>query len=187
MKKLSLIFIFFSFIVIIKTSGQSYAKSTRFGGGISFGTGYEYHRVHTGNPGIMITGTHVFNESFLFSPAFTFFLPKKEDFYDGTRSTTLWMLDFDGHYIVHPHEQFLFYALGGINISGLKSNYRGESPDFYPDYSDQAIGLNLGGGVNMRYNESPVFFVEIKYVVGKYHQLIVTVGALMDMDWFPVK
>jgi len=41
MKKLSLILFFFSFILITKISGQSFAQSTGLGAGISFGTGYE--------------------------------------------------------------------------------------------------------------------------------------------------
>ncbi|MBE9511476.1 MAG: hypothetical protein IMY71_11405 [Bacteroidetes bacterium] len=179
MKKLSLIFIFFSFILIINISGQSYTQSTRLGGGISFGTGCEYHHVHTGNPGIRVIGIHDFTESFKISASFTFFLPEKEDFYDGTRSSTLWMVDLEGQYFLYSHDKFLFYAVGGLSTTGLNSNYKGESPDIYPDYSDQAIGLNLGARANLPYNETMIFFGEIKYVAGKYHQFIVSVGALM--------
>lgn len=88
MKKLSLIFIFFYFILIIKISGQGFTQSTGLGGGISFGTGCEYYHVHTGNPGIRLIGVHNFNESFQISAALTFFLPEKIDFYDGTQSST---------------------------------------------------------------------------------------------------
>lgn len=184
MKKISLIFIFFSFIVIIKTSGQSFAKSTRLGGGMSFATGFEYHNIHTGNRGIRIIGINNFNESFHVSAAGTFFLPEKEDFYDGTRSSTLWMVDIDGQYFLYSRDEFLFYALGGLSITGLISNYKGDSPDLYLDYSDQGIGLNLGAGANLSFNESVVFFGEMKYVAGIYNQLIVSVGIIMNIDWF---
>ncbi len=187
MKKLTLIFIcFYSFIFLI-SSKQSFAQSTRLGGGMSFGTGFEYHHVHTGNPGIRIIGIHNFTESFKISASFTFFLPDKEDFYDGTRSSTLWMVDVEGQYFLYSRDKFLFYALGGLSTTGLISNYKGESPDIYPDYSDQAIGFNLGAGANLPFNETVIFFGEMKYVAGKYNQLIVSIGVLMNMDWFGKK
>lgn len=181
MKKLSLIFIFFSFILIIKTSGQSFTQTTGLGGGISFGTGYEYHHVHTGNPGIRIIGIRNFNESFQISASFTCFLPNKEDFDDGTRSSTLWMVSAEGQYFLYSRDEFLFYALGGLSTTGIISNYKGESPDLYPDYSDQAIGLNIGAGANLLYNETVIFFGEMKYVVGRYNQLIASVGIIMNI------
>ena len=182
MKKLSLILFFFSFILITKISGQSFAQSTGLGGGLSFGTGCEYHNVHTGNTGIRIIGVSNFNELFHLSVALTFFLPEKEDFYDGTRSSTLWMVDVEGKYFLYSREKFLFYALGGLSTTGLISNYKGESPDLYPDYSDQAIGLNLGAGANLAFTETIIFFGEMKYVAGKYNQLIASVGVIMNMD-----
>ncbi len=184
MKKLTLIFIcFYSFIFLI-SSKQSFAQSTRLGGGMSFGTGIEYHYIHTGNPGIRIIGIHNFNESFKISASFTCFLPDKEDFYDGTRSSTLWMVDVEGQYFLYSRDKFLFYALGGLSTTGLISNYKGESPDIYPDYSDQAIGFNLGAGANLPFNETVIFFGEMKFIAGKYNQLIVSIGVLMNMDWF---
>jgi len=182
MKKLSLILIFFSFILINKISGQSFTQSTGFGGGISFGTGCEYHHIHTGNPGIRIIGVRKFNESFHISAALTFFLPEKEDFYDGTRSSTLWTVDVEGKYFLYSRDKFRFYALGGLSTTGLISNYKGESPDLYPDYSDQAIGLNLGAGANLLFTEKVIFFGEMKYVIGIYNQLIASVGIIMDID-----
>ena len=179
MKKLSLIFIFFSFILIIKTSGQSFTHTTGLGGGLSFGTGYEYHHVHTGNPGIRIVGIRNFKELYQISAAVSFFLPEKEDFYDGTRSSTLLMVDMEGQYFLYSRDEFLFYALGGLSTTGIISNYKGESSDLYPDYSDQAIGLNIGAGANLLYNETVIFFGEMKYVVNTYNQLIASVGIIM--------
>ena len=183
MKKISLIFIFFSFILIFKTSGQSFTQSTKLGGGISFGTGNEYHHVHTGRPGIRIIGIRNFKESFKISASITYFLPNKEDFYDGTRSSTLLMVDVEGQYFMFSRDDFMFYTLGGLSNTVLISNYKGESPDLYPDYSDQAIGLNLGAGVNLSFNEKVIFFGEMKYVISKYNQLIASVGVLMSIDW----
>ena len=187
MKKLTLIFICFCSFIFLISSKKSFAQSTRLGGGMSFGTGFEYHHVHTGNPGIRIIGIHNFNESFHISASFTFFLPEKEDFYDGTRSSTLWMVDMEGQYFLYSRDRFLFYALGGLSTTGLVSNYKGASPDLYPDYSEQAIGLNFGAGANLQFSETVIFFGEIKYVAGKYNQLIVSVGVLMDIDWFGKK
>ena len=181
MKKLSLIFLFFSFILINKISGQNSLQSTKLGAGISFGTGFEYHHVHTGNPGIRIIGIRNFNESFQISAAVSFFLPEKEDFYDGTRSSTLLMVEMEGQYFIFSRDEFLFYALGGLSTAVLISNYKGESPDLYLDYSDQAIGFNLGAGVNLSFNKTVNFFGEMKYVVSTYNQLIASVGVLMNI------
>ncbi len=181
MKKLTLIFLFFSFILINKISGQSSPQSIKIGGGLSFGTGINYHHVHTRNPGIRIVGIRNFKELYQISAAVSFFLPEKEDFYDGTRSSTLLMVDMEGQYFLFSRDEFLFYALGGLSTMVLISNYKGESPDLYPDYSDQAFGFNVGAGVNVSFNKSVIFFGEMKYVVGRYNQLIVSVGVLMNL------
>ena len=181
MKKLTLIFLFFSFILINKISGQSSPQSIKIGGGLSFGTGINYHHVHTGNPGIRIVGIRNFKELYQISAAVSFFLPEKEDFYDGTRSSTILMVDMEGQYFIFSRDEFLFYALGGLSTTVLISNYKGESPDLYLDYSDQAIGFNVGVGVNVSFNKSVNFFGEMKYVVSSYNQLIASVGVLMNI------
>lgn len=181
MKKLSLIFLFFSFILINNISGQSSPQSIKIGGGLSFGTGINYHHVHTGNPGIRIVGIRNFKELYQISAAVSFFLPEKEDFYDGTRSSTLLMVDIESRYFMFSRDEFLFYALGGLSTTVLISNYKGESPVLYPDYSDQAIGLNIGAGANLLSNETVIFFGEMKYVVSTYNQLITSVGIIMNI------
>ncbi len=179
LKFLSLSVLFFS----LSVSLQLNAQFTKVGGGLVFGTGYEYHHVHTGNPGINLTGIYELSQPFHISPGFSYFLPNKDPFYEDTRTTSLWMLDLDAHYVFNYMDRFEFYCLGGLNFSWLRSNYKGDSPEIYPDYSDNAIGLNIGVGTYMKFSEQMDFFGELKYIVSKYDQLVVTIGVLLNVQW----
>jgi hypothetical protein len=159
------------------------AQFTKVGGGIVFCSGYEYHHIHTGNPGINLTAIYELNQPFHLSPGFTYMIPKKDDFFEGTRTTSLLMFDFDAHYVFNYLDRFEFYFLGGLNFTWLHSNYKGEFPDVYPDYSNNAIGLNIGAGTYMKFSEQMDFFGEIKYIVSSYDQLIVTIGVLLNVQW----
>lgn len=92
------------------------------------------------------------------------------------------MFDFDAHYVFNYLDQFEFYGLGGLNISFVKSKYLGD--EFYPEnFSDNALGLNIGAGTYMKFSEQMDFFGELKYIVGKYDQLVVTIGVLLNVRW----
>ena len=179
LKFLSLYIIVFPLSVSLPLNAQF----TKVGGGLVFGTGYKYHHVHTGNPGINLTGIYEINQPFHLSPGLSYFIPNKEPFFEDTRTTTLWMLDLDAHYVFNYLDNFEFYGLGGLNILWLRSNYKGDSPEIYPDYSDNTLGLNIGVGTYMKFSEQMDFFGELKYIVGKYDQLVVTIGVLLDVQW----
>jgi len=179
LKFLSLSVFFFSLSVSLPLNAQF----TKVGGGLVFGTGYEYHHVHTGNPGINLTGIYEINQPFHLSPGFTYVLPKKDELVYGDRRTSLMMFDFDAHYVFNYLDQFEFYGLGGLNISFVKSKYLGD--EFYPEnFSDNALGLNIGAGTYMKFSEQMDFFGELKYIVSKYDQLVVTIGVLLNVQWF---
>lgn len=184
MRKPILLFSLISIVVIFAKTDNIFAQKTKVGGGISFGTGFNYHNVHSGYPGINVTGKYKFSESIQFTPGFTFYFSRKDDFYDDTRSTTVWLLDLDGHYYIKTKDRFSFYALGGLNITGAHSNYKGDSPELYPDYSDQKIGLNIGAGVNMAIDEMVMSFGEIRYIIGLFDQLTLTAGVIVPLKWF---
>jgi len=93
------------------------------------------------------------------------------------------MFDLDAHYAFNYLDKFEFYGLGGLNILWLRSNYKGDLPEVYPDYSDNAIGLNIGVGTYMKFSEQMDFFGELKYIVSKYDQLVVTIGVLLNVQW----
>lgn len=183
LKFLSLSVLFFSLSVSLPLNAQF----TKVGGGLGFGTGYKYHHVHTGNPGINLTGIYEINQPFHLSPGFSYFLPNKDPFYEDTRTTSLWMLHLDAHYVFNYLDKFEFYGLGGLNILWLRSNYKGDSPEIYHDYSDNAIGLNIGGGAYMKFSEQMDFFGELKYIFTgfkfKYDQIMVTIGVLLNVQW----
>lgn len=177
-KFLSLSVLFFSLSVSLPINAQF----TKVGGGLVFGTGYEYHHVHTGNPGINLTGIYEINQPFHLSPGFTYFLSKKDELDYGDRRTSLMMFDLDAHYVFNYLDRFEFYGLGGLNISFVKSKYLGD--ETYPEnFANNGLGLNIGVGTYMKFSEQFDFFGELKYIVGKYDQLVVTIGVLLDVQW----
>jgi hypothetical protein len=48
---------------------------------------------------------------------------------------------------------------------------------------DNALGLNLGLGTYMKLTEQMDLSVEAKYLVSKYHQFMLNVGVLINLDW----
>jgi opacity protein-like surface antigen len=49
--------------------------------------------------------------------------------------------------------------------------------------SDNGFGLNLGAGTYFKLTEQFDLHGEIKYIVGKYSQLMFHAGILINLDW----
>ncbi|MEZ4700101.1 MAG: hypothetical protein R2834_07205 [Rhodothermales bacterium] len=103
-----------------------------------------------------------------------FFL--KDDF--GSGSTRLWTINLNGHYIFMTTEEFLVYALGGINIANytIKSDFDiPEIPGFGFDASSTELGLNVGAGgeYGMPFGN---LYGEVKYVLSDFDQLVISAG-----------
>jgi outer membrane immunogenic protein len=187
MKKLVLTFLF-----VITSLSASNAQFTKVGGGLTYGTGFHYNNETTGSfadlhrspfAGIFLTGIYELNLPIHISPSFTYFLPRTNEnslqtFSEKTRVSSM-MFDFNGHYVFNSLDKFEFYGLAGLNITFAKIKWIGTTSKD----SDNAFGLNLGAGTYMKMTEQFDLYGEIKYILGKYDQLMVNVGILVNVDW----
>lgn len=159
------------------------------GGGLNYGTEID-------NVGISLLGLYVLTDQWEAAPGFTLFLEK--DY------TKLSSLDLNGHYVFSNNGSNAFYAVGGLNVTFFKwemggnayqpeeeyseySDYEGWG-DLYSDllpglYSDldvneTYIGLNLGAGARIKFNDNFSGLAELKYTVGELDYMNLGVGVL---------
>jgi opacity protein-like surface antigen len=180
-------------VLIISVYSVSSAQFTKVGGGLTYGTGFQFNNVtspsyekelHKGPfAGIFITGIYELSLPFHISPSFTYFIPRTNTSSTGyndvkTRVSSM-MFDVNAHYVFNSLDRFEFYGLGGLNITLAKIKWIGTSSSG----ADNALGLNLGAGTYMKMTEQFDLFGEVKYIFSKYDQLMVNVGILINVDW----
>ncbi len=164
------------------------AKSqfTKIGGGTGFTTGYHFHEMDwdynkSGHVFASLKGIYEITVPIHISPSITFFIPHvyKEFEYKYTVNTL--MFDINGHYIFNSLDKFEFYGLAGLDIllAWKREKYASE---LFKE-SDNALGLNLGVGSYMKLTEQFDLYVEAKYILSKYNQFMLNVGALINIDW----
>jgi len=164
------------------------AKSqfTKIGGGTGFTTGYHFHEMDwdynkSGHVFASLKGIYEITVPIHISPSITFFIPHvyKEFEYKYTVNTL--MFDINGHYIFNSLDKFEFYGLAGLDIllAWKREKYASE---LFKE-SDNALGLNLGVGSYMKLTEQFDLYVEAKYILSKYDQFMLNVGALINIDW----
>lgn len=148
------------------------------GGGLSYGTEIEKF-------GITGKGLYTLNENIDISGALTIFFPEKSTFTnpfgpDTEIKTTLWELNFDGHYNFPASEEFVFYPMAGINITGIRTKVEADGSS--DSDSDTEFGLNIGAGGVYAFSEKLKGFAEIKYVISDYDQAVFTFGVLFPLQ-----
>lgn len=164
------------------------AQDFHLGGGAAAGSGFKYHQVRSGIPGLYIRGAYQVSESLQGSLSAVIFYPNKSDTDEGERRTWLGMADLNGEYIIfRSGTQFSIYALAGFNINFLSSIYVGD--ELYPnDYSDNYLGVNIGVGTKYRVNAKTQLMAEMKYTAGKFHQWTLFAGFLVSTEgWLKKK
>ena len=164
------------------------AQVLYLGGGAAAGSGFKYHRVRSGIPGLFIRSSYQISEALQTSVSAAMFYPNKDNTEDGARRTWLGMIDLDGQYIfARSGTQVSFYALVGLDVNFLSSKYMGD--ELYPnDFSDNYLGLNMGIGTTYQISGSTQLLAEIKYTAGKFHQWTLFAGFLVSTEgWFKKK
>ena len=164
MKKLGLLAIIF-----IALNFNSFAQISA-GGGLSFGSG-------TKTLGINLRGQYTIMENIDVVGGLTFFFPKTTSQslpFIGTIETkeSAWTFDIDGHYNFAINDQFKFYPVGGLNITGVSVKVNGAKS------SDTKIGLNVGIGAAYSLSEKLGAFAEAKYIISNADQAVITAGVL---------
>jgi len=178
----------FLLVLLVMFAAIPAAKSqfTKIGGGTGFTTGYHFHEMDwdynkSGHVFASLKGIYEITVPIHISPSITFFIPHvyKEFEYKYTVNTL--MFDINGHYIFNSLDKFEFYGLAGLDIllAWKREKYASE---LFKE-SDNALGLNLGVGSYMKLTEQFDLYVEAKYILSKYDQFMLNVGALINIDW----
>ncbi|MFP4487767.1 MAG: outer membrane beta-barrel protein [Bacteroidales bacterium] len=186
-------------IIILSGSVLAYGQLTKIGGALSYNTGYYYNlESHpdkpidhkTGNPVISFTGIYEISLPLHLKPSLNVFMPRitKEDYMEGSfkRVISAFSLDLDGHYVFNALDRFEFYGLGGLNILWVRMKTTEDFPgseSWTVTGSNNALGLNLGAGSYMKIKDEFDLFVELKAILGKQVQGVLTAGILLNVDW----
>jgi hypothetical protein len=166
-----------AFFLIIVTSTSTGAQFTRIGGGLTFSPGIDNFTYKTGNPGFNARGVFDLADRFWAVPSLTFYVPKNHTTSQGEKQTT-WFFAFDGDitFTMATEKTLLFYALGGFNITNLYSSFDSDNPELENSY-EVLPGLNIGTGIEMIVGDDINAFTQIKYVVGEYQHLVISIGV----------
>ena len=166
-------------IACLLLSATAYSQFTRVGGGLCFSPGIYNPPYETGNPGFNARGVFEINEKLWLVPSLTFYVPKSRTYLSGEiRKTFFGSFDANLTYTLTTESTLLFYALGGINLTGLHSALTTEVPEL-ENKSEFLPGINIGTGIEMIVAEDINAITQIKYVVGKSpaQYLVISVGV----------
>ena len=186
-----------AFIVCIVAcfTASSYGQLTKIGGGLSYNTGFYFNTENfsdhkTGNPVISATGIYEISLPLHLRPSLNVFIPKISKFEDlnfsEKRVISAFSLDLDAHYVFNYLDRFEFYGLAGLNILYVRMKYKYDFVGGVSDVltsSNNALGLNLGAGSYIKIKDELDLFVELKAILGRQIQGVVTAGILLNVDW----
>ena len=166
------------------------AKSqfTKIGGGTGFTTGYYFHGMKeddsnkSGHIFASLKGIYEISVPVHISPSITFFIPHVYKYENNKTTVNTMMFDINGHYVFNSLDRFEFYGLAGLDIMLAWKRLKYDS-EIINKESDNALGLNLGAGSYMKMSEQFDLYFEAKYILGKYDQFMLNVGALINIDW----
>jgi len=179
----------FLFVLLVMFIAVPAAKSqfTKIGGGTGFTTGYKFHEMDwdynkSGHFFASLKGIYEITVPIHISPSFTFFIPHIHKLESEKITVNTMMFDINGHYVFNSLDRFEFYGLAGLDIMLAWKRTKYDS-EIINKESDNALGLNLGAGSYMKMSEQFDLYFEAKYILGKYDQFMLNVGALINIDW----
>lgn len=184
----------FLLIIILSGSVLVHGQLTKVGGALSYNTGYYYNleshgeklKDHkTGNPVISFTAIYEISLPLHLRPSINIFIPNitKTDF--DKRVISAYSVDLDAHYVFNYLDRFELYGLAGLNILYVRMKSVYEFDGFSETFtgSNNALGLNLGAGSYIKLRDEFDLFVELKAILGKQIQGVLTAGILLNVDW----
>ncbi len=145
---------------------------------IAIGGGLGYNEKISG-PGITAKAEFNITDEITVSPGITYFFGN--NLYGFNQNTLA--VDANAHYFFPILENKLkIYPLLGVNYSNYKSGASYYSY-YYETYevSDSAFGVNIGAGGRWQFSEKLSVYLEPKYVVSDYEQVIVNAGILFQL------
>ena len=153
-----------------------HGQFNRFGGGLTFNSPVNSSDLTIGNPGIHLRGVMELGDKFFVIPSITFQIPKTKIYDYGEKMTFLGSLDADLIYKMAIEKQLLFYALAGANFTNIYEKWNTVVPDVENKY-EFLPGLGIGTGIEMIVEKDLNAYTQVKYIIGKYQQLIIFIGV----------
>ncbi|MBF8149129.1 outer membrane beta-barrel protein [Winogradskyella sp. F6397] len=175
MKTQKLFIITLSLVLTCLFSNTTNAQDidTNIGGMLAYGTEIE-------NIGIGANAEFGIADKISISPSFIYYLPKEE----GPVKVTWFEFNANVNYYFIQDEQFDVYGLGGLNYTNVNVKFDTNAFGGFggnASGSDGRIGLNLGGGANLKLNGNITPFAELKYVIIDGGQLVLAAGVRFNL------
>lgn len=166
-------------VLFLFITGSMHAQFNRYGGGLSFSTGIEQlepDRIETGNPGLTLRGVYDINKKLFLIPSLCIYMPKKIGHLGSSLKTYYTHLDAHlGYHLAHEGP-VMFYAIAGADLTSLYLAYGTDDPDFESKLIP-SLGVSVGTGVEMIIDDRFNAYTQVRYIVGKYQQLIISIGV----------
>ncbi len=163
--------IFFVFTLFSCLVSSSYAQ-LELGAGLAFGT-------LTDDIGIFVKGRWKFTDQIAISPNITYFFVEDVS----VINNSFWTINVDGHYLFQPQENIYVYPLAGLQLGIFRVSFDDGVGLGLADESSTTseLGLNLGGGGQIKFTDTLSGVMEIKYVLSDFDQLVISAGVLIDI------
>jgi hypothetical protein len=145
---------------------------------ISIGGGLAYNEKVSG-PGVTLKASFNITDNIAISPGGTYFFGNSLYGYN----QNILAVDVNAHYFFNLIENKLkIYPLLGANYSNYKTgaSYYGYYYNTY-EVSDSAFGVNIGAGGRWAFSEKLSVYLEPKYVVSDYEQIVINAGVLLKI------
>ncbi|WP_452227988.1 outer membrane beta-barrel protein [Lacinutrix sp. MEBiC02404] len=146
---------------------------------ISIGGGLAYNEKISA-PGITLKGVFTITDNIAISPSASYFFGNQV--YGYKRS--ILAVDVNAHYYFDIIESKLkVYPIAGVNFSSYKTG--GYNNAFFTDNTyqvkDNAFGGNIGAGATYQFTEKLKVYLEPKFVVSDYSQVVINAGVLLNL------
>ncbi|QRM90992.1 outer membrane beta-barrel protein [Lacinutrix sp. WUR7] len=147
---------------------------------ISIGGGLGYNEKISG-PGFTLKGVFTITDNIAISPSASYFFGNQV--YGYKRS--LLAGDVNAHYYFNILENKLkVYPVAGINFSSYKTgnSYYNDLFDYETkQVTDNALGANIGAGATYQFTEKLKVYLEPKFVISDYSQVVINAGVLLNL------
>lgn len=147
---------------------------------ISVGGGLGYNEKISG-PGVTLKGVFQITDNIAISPSASYFFGNQ--IYGYNRSVIAG--DVNAHYYFNIIESKLkVYPVAGANFSSYKtggSYYNGFFGYNTQKITDNAFGANLGAGATWAFSDKLRVYLEPKYILSDYSQVVINAGVLLKL------
>jgi opacity protein-like surface antigen len=176
-------------VVLIAFLAESACQFPKIGIGLNSGSGFHYNNETADRDlyrsplwGFYLKAVFETKTPLKITPSFLFYIPRDNKIPDigssfkATR-TGEQQFNLDGDYLFFSPGWFDLYGLAGVNITFAKIKW-GDGT-FSPSI-DNALGLNLGAGLDFKITDKITLNSEAKIIAGKYRQFMVNAGVLIN-------